>query len=157
LPWGRGIVLVVSAAGVGALLTIVTRNDPGFLLGVMVVAGTIAASLAVSARRAYLIIPAPALAYLAAAILAGLIHDRAADASRTLLAINATRWVASGFLAMAAATVLAVLITVARWSQASRRTGFRQLPPRIGWRSPPSGQAQQARESKGSGGRHLPR
>src|SRR5271165_5577223 len=71
LPWGRGVVLVASAAGLGAVVTVLSRSDPGFLLGLLVVIGTLAACLAVSPRRAYLIIPAPSLAYLAAAILAG--------------------------------------------------------------------------------------
>jgi hypothetical protein len=123
-------VLIAGAAGLGALLTIVTGSDPGFLLGVLVVAGTVAAALAVSARRAYLIIPAPALAYLVAATLSGLVNDRAADTSRTMLTINAARWVASGFLAMTAATALAAVIAVARWLQYSRGRGpgRRQLP-----------------------------
>jgi hypothetical protein len=126
-------VLVAGAAGLGALLTIVTRSDPGRILGILVVVGTVAGSLAVSARRAYLIIPAPALAYLVAAALSGLIHDRAADTSRTLLAINAGRWFAGGFLAMTVATSLAVVIAVARWLHASRGPqsrgpGRRQLP-----------------------------
>lgn len=137
LPWGRGIVLVAGAAGLGALLTIVIGSDPGFLLGVLVVLGTVAASLAVDPRRAYLIIPAPALAYLAAAILSGLIHDRATDTSHTMLAINGARWVASAFLGMAAATALAMVITVARGLRSGEGSGFRQQPPSSGWRSPP--------------------
>jgi hypothetical protein len=123
-------VIVAGAAVLGALLTIVTGSDPGFLLGLMVVVGTVGASFAVSARRAYLIIPAPALAYLVAAMLAGLIHDRAADTSRTLLAINAGRWIASGFLAMTAATALAVAIAVVRYLRSGRGVGFRQLKTR---------------------------
>jgi Domain of unknown function (DUF6542) len=107
--------VIACAAGLGALLTVITRSDPGFLLGLLVVTGTVAACLAVSPRRAYLIIPAPALAYLGAAIIAGLIHDRAADASLTLLAINAARWIASGFIAMIAATALAAMISGVRW------------------------------------------
>jgi hypothetical protein len=123
-------VIVAGAAVLGALLTIVTGSDPGFLLGLMVVVGTVGASFAVSARRAYLIIPAPALAYLVAAMLAGLIHDRAADSSRTLLAINAGRWIASGFLAMTAATALAVAIAVVRYLRSGRGLGFWQLKTR---------------------------
>jgi hypothetical protein len=130
LPWGRGIVIIAAAAGLGALLTIIMGGDPGLLLGLLVVVGTVAASLAVKPRRAYLIIPAPALAYLAAAILAGLIHDRAADAaSHTLLIINVGRWAASGFLGMIAATALAVVITIPRWLRASQGTGFRPTRP----------------------------
>src|SRR5215469_346382 len=141
LPSGRGIVLVAGAAGLGAMLTLVTGSDPGFLLGVLVVIGTVAGSLAVDPRRAYLIIPAPPLAYLAAAILTGLIHDRTTDTSHTMLAINGARWVASAFLGMAAATVLAVVITVARWLRSSQGSGLRQSQPRSSWRRPPPGRS----------------
>jgi hypothetical protein len=150
-------VLVASAAGFGALLTIVTGSDPGFLLGLLVVAGTVAACLAVNPRRAYLIIPAPALAYLVAAILAGLIHDRAADTSNTLLAINAARWVASGFLAMSAATVLAVAIVGVRWLRFTGRTGLGPQPGRGARRPPTPGRSPGERESRNTGGRRLPR
>lgn len=163
LPWVRGIVLVAGAAGLGALVTVLTRSDPGFFLGLLVVLGTAAACLAVSPRRAFLIIPAPALAYLAAAILAGLIHDRATDTSRTLLAINAARWVASGFLAMVAATALAVVIAGARWARTSHRTGLRQPPARGNQIPPPPGRSPgqrntgNTRNTANTSGRRLPR
>jgi len=122
-------VVVVTAAGLGALLTVITGSDPGLLLGLFVVTGTVVASLAVSPRRAYLIIPAPALAYLLAAILAGLIHDRVTDSSHTLLLINLGRWAASAFLGMIAATALAVVITTVRWLRSSRGTGSGPTTP----------------------------
>jgi hypothetical protein len=150
-------VLVASAAGLGALVTIFTRSDPGFLLGLLVVIGAVAACLAVSPRRAYLIIPAPALAYLAAAILAGLIHDRVADTSRTLLAINAARWVASGFLAMAAATGLAVVIAGGRWLRGRRPTGYRQPPTHRSQVAPPPGRSPGERNATDPSRRRLPR
>ena len=65
-------------------------------------------AIAVRPRAVYLIIPVPALAYLAAAILAGLIHDHAADTSHVALAVSAAQWIAGGFFMMAAATVLAM-------------------------------------------------
>jgi hypothetical protein len=157
LPWGRGIVLVASAAGLGVLVTVVTGSDPGFLLGLLVVIGTVAACLAVSPRRAFLIIPAPALAYLAAAILAGLIHDRAADTSRTLLAINAARWVASGFLAMVAATAFAVVIAGVRWLRTTHRTGLPQPPGRGSQVPAPPGRSPGDRNTGDPSGRRLPR
>lgn len=157
LPWGRGIVLIAGAAGLGALLTIVTGSDPGLLLGLVVVLGTLAASVAVDARRAYLVIPAPALAYVVAGILVGLIHDRATDTSHTMLAVNAARWVASDFLWMVVATALAVVITVGRRLRSSRGTASRQLPPRSNLRSPPPGGSQDERESRDPGQRRLPR
>jgi hypothetical protein len=157
LPWVRGIVIVASAAGLGTLLTIITRSDPGFLLGVMIVAGTVAACLAVSPRRAYLIIPAPALAYLPASILSGLIHDRAADASRTLLTINAARWVADGFVTMAVATGLAALIAGARWLRAGRGSALGPPPARDGRRTPPSDRTSGQGAAMDQGSRRLPK
>jgi hypothetical protein len=150
-------VLVAGAAGLGALLTIVTGSDPGFLLGLLVVLGTMAASVAVDARRAYLVIPAPALAYLVAGILVGLIHDRATDTSHTMLAINAARWVASGFLGMVVATALAVVITVGRRLRSSRGPGSRQLAPRSSLRSPPPSGSRDEWESREPAQRRLPR
>ncbi len=149
--------LVGGAAGLGALVTVVTRSDPGFLLGLLVVIGTLAGCLAVSPRRAFLIIPAPALSYLVAAILAGLIHDRAADTSRALLAINAARWVASGFLAMVAATVLAVVIAGARWMRATYSSDLPQSPARGSQLPPPAGRSPGERNSGDPSGRRLPR
>lgn len=68
--------------------TVLTKQEPGGMLGGFLIAGTIAAVLAVRPRAVYLIIPVPALAYPVAAILAGLIRDRAAETSRTALAIG---------------------------------------------------------------------
>jgi hypothetical protein len=121
LPAKRGVVLIAASAVVGTLVTVLTGSDPGFALGLLVLIGTIAACLAVRARCVYWIIPAPALAYLAGAVIAGLIHDRAADASRTELTVNAARWIASEFLAMAVATALAAGIAVVRWVLSRRR------------------------------------
>jgi Domain of unknown function (DUF6542) len=112
---------VIGAALLGALGTVIMGRDPGSLLALFVIIGTIAAGLAVHDRAAYLIIPVPALAYVAAAIMAGAIHDRAIDTSRTQLLVSAGQWVASGFLAITAATIVAVLITAVRWLQSRRR------------------------------------
>ena len=126
LPGGAGVCVVIGAAALGALVTAVTGKEPGLLLGVFLVTGTVAASLAVLPRAAYLIIPAPALAYVAAAVIAGVIHDRSADTSRTALALSATQWIASGFVAMTAATGAAFVIAVARWLWSRRRPRRRE-------------------------------
>jgi hypothetical protein len=120
LPWGRGIVLVFAGALVGGVVSVLAGGQPGLLLGILVIAGTAAATLAVEPRAVYKIIPAPALAYLVAASLAGLINDRAIDTSRTALAISAAQWVAGGFYTMSVATGLAVVMTAVRW-QLGRR------------------------------------
>lgn len=104
-----------ASAALGALATVLRHSEPGTMLGVFVLAGTAAAVLIVRRRAVYLIIPAPALAYALAATVAGLIHDHATDTSRAALAVSAAQWIASGFAAMAVATMLAIVTTIARW------------------------------------------
>jgi len=120
LGWGRypawvGVLTVLAAALLGAGFTVASHGDPGRALGIWIAAGTVAAGISVRARSAYTIIPVPALAYASAAAIAGLVHDRAVDISRTALTISATQWIASGFDAMTAATTLAALLALARW------------------------------------------
>lgn len=107
--------MVLAAATLGAGYTVASHREPGQALGALVFTGTLAAATGVRARSAYAIIPVPVLAYAVAAGVAGSVHDRAADATRTALAVNAVQWIAGGFIAMTAATALAVLITLARW------------------------------------------
>lgn len=107
--------VVIGSAAIGALLTALTGSAPGIVLGVCLIAGTVGAAFAVRPRAGYLIIPVPALAYLGAALIAGLIYNRSNDGSGTFLAVNGTQWIASGFIAMAVATGLAIVIMVARW------------------------------------------
>jgi hypothetical protein len=121
---------VIGSAALGTLVTAATGSEPGLVLSVFLVAATVAAALAVQPRAVYRIIPVPALAYVIAAAIAGLIHDRATDTSRTVIATSATQWVASGFLAMTAATILAIAITTARWRR------WRSGPRGPGYRSP---------------------
>ncbi|MGP8000548.1 MAG: DUF6542 domain-containing protein [Streptosporangiaceae bacterium] len=124
-PWGTlpgrsGIILVIAATALGALLTAVTGGQPGFLLGAFLVAGTAAGALAVAPRAVYQLIPVPTLAYVAAAILTMLVTGQAAGTSRTALALTAIQAAASGFDGMIAATLLAIVITAARWPRGSR-------------------------------------
>ncbi|HEY2441915.1 MAG TPA: DUF6542 domain-containing protein, partial [Streptosporangiaceae bacterium] len=119
LPGRTGVFIVIGSAALGALATVIASTEPGALLGVFIIAGALAAALAVRPRAAYLIIPVPALAYVAAASLAGLIHGQSGG-SGTALAIGETQWVASGFVTMAIATVLAIVTTIARWPRGPR-------------------------------------
>ena len=124
---------MIGGAALGAAATAATGSEPGFVLGLLVVAGTAAAARAVRPRAVYRIIPVPALAYVAAAVIAGLIGDRATGTSLTALAISAAQWIANGFLAMTAATVLAIVMTAARWP------GNRRGPRGPGHRPPAAG------------------
>jgi Domain of unknown function (DUF6542) len=119
LPGRFGVLVIIGSAAIGALLTAVTGHAPGIALGVCLVAGTVAGALAVRPRTGYLILPVPAIAYLVAALIAGLIYNRSNDGSGTFLAVNGTQWIASGFIAMAVATGLAIVITAVRWRRFS--------------------------------------
>jgi hypothetical protein len=122
LGWGSspgwlGIMIVVTAALSGAVVSLLSGTDPGVPLGALVVAGTLAGGTVVRSVRAYLIIPVPAPAYAVAAVIAGLVHDRVADTSRTAVALNGVRWLAAGFVAMAIATLVAAVVAAIRWSR----------------------------------------
>jgi len=112
---------VIGGAALGTLVTVLAGTEPGAVLGVFLLAGTATAVLAVRPRAVHLIIPVPALAYVVAATIAGLIHDRAEDTSVTGLAFHAAQWIASGFVAMSAATLLAIAVTAARWPRGRPR------------------------------------
>ena len=99
----------------------VARSTPGPLLGIFVIAGTVAAALAIRPSAGRTILPVPALAYLVAALISGVVFDHEAASSNAALAIGAAQWVADGFFAMVLATVLAVVITLARWYLWRRR------------------------------------
>jgi hypothetical protein len=118
--WGSltgrgGVCIVLGGAALGALITALAGTGPGPVLGVSLVAATLAAALAIQPRAVYRIIPVPALAYAATATVAWVIGDRAASASYTALAVSAAQWIASGFLPMTAATLLAIAVTAIRW------------------------------------------
>jgi hypothetical protein len=115
LPARRGVVVILSATVIGAVMSLVAGSPPGAVLGVLLIAGSVAAAMGVDVRRGYLLIPVPPLAYVIAATVIGLFHDRGAAISHTALAVNATQWFAGGFLWMAAATIAIIAITSARW------------------------------------------
>ncbi len=133
-PGRLGVFAVIGATLLGLLITLLSGTEPGVILGVCVVAGTVAAALAVRPAAVYLIFPVPALAYAVAAVTAGLVHDRGVDTNHTALAISAAQWIAGGFVAMTVATGLAVLIGGYRWLRTARpRRGTAQgrpQPPR---------------------------
>ncbi len=139
LPARRGIVLVLSVAAIGAIGTLVLGGDPGTLLGVLVIAGSVAAAFGVHFRQGYLLIPVPALAYAVGATVTGMFHDRGVDISHTALAVSAAQWFASGFLWMSAATISVIAITVLRW------LAGRHEPDRASSRSRPARSATGAR------------
>jgi Domain of unknown function (DUF6542) len=133
-----GVAIVAGGAAIGAGATIATDGEPGLLLGLFLIAATIVAALVVALRSAYVLIPVPALAYTAAALLAGYVHDRSTvDTSLTGLAVSAVQWIADGFFAMSAATLIAILVPAGRWmfTGPGARRAYRE--PRRGTRPQP--------------------
>lgn len=116
--------MIVSAA-LGALLTVVTGGQPGALIGVFLIGGTLVAGLVVAPGTAHVVIPLPALGYLAAALVAGIATSPSSDMSKTALAIHLLQWIARGFLTMVIATALAIAIAVLRRRVVSRQPGLR--------------------------------
>lgn len=117
--WGSltgrgGVGIVLAGAALGALISVLAGTGPGPVLGVSLMAATLAAALAIQPWAVYRIIPVPALAYVAAATAAGLIGDRVASTSHTALAVSAAQWIASGFLPMTVSTLLAIAVTAIR-------------------------------------------
>jgi uncharacterized protein DUF6542 len=124
LSGGLGVAIVAASTALGASATMLTGKEPGSILGVFVIIGTLAAAVAVRPEAGRVILPVPALAYLVAAMVTGVIYDHSADVSKTALAINAAQWIASGFVAMLLATVLAVAVVTARWILWRRSSPF---------------------------------
>jgi hypothetical protein len=113
LSGGLSVCIIIASAALGAIATVVTRTQPGQALSVCVVVGTFLAALTVRPSAGRLLLPAPALCYVLAALTAGIIYDR--SASKTQQAVDAAQWIANGFFAMAIATGLAIVLTSVRW------------------------------------------
>jgi uncharacterized protein DUF6542 len=114
MPGWFGPALFTGAAVLGALATAATGRSPGIGLGACLVSATLAAAFAVQPRSAYLLIPVPALAYAVSAAIIWMTREQAVGTSRTGLAVRAASWIGGGFLAMTAATLLAIAIVIAR-------------------------------------------
>jgi hypothetical protein len=127
-PGRLGVFTVIGGAFAGLLVTVFLGREPGFALGLCVILATAVGSFAVRPNAAYLVIPAPALSYVVAAVAAGYVHDHASDTSHTALAVSGVQWVANGFIPMAVATGLAILIAAVRWLVSIRRSRPKWAP-----------------------------
>jgi hypothetical protein len=155
LRGGLGVCVIVGSAVIGAVATVMTRAEPGAVLGLSVLAGTVAAALTVQPRTGRLIFPVPALSYLIAALASGVAYDRSAN--KTELAVGAAQWIASGFFVMVLATLLAIALTTVRWFM-WRRDQRGPVPPDWSAPGPPQyGGFADARDPRGTGGWGAPR
>jgi hypothetical protein len=136
LSGGLAVGIVIGGTLVGAVGTLAAGRGPGALLGTFVLIGTIVATLAVRRESGRLILPVPVLCYLVAALAVGIIHDH--PTSMTALGVDAAQWIASGFVTMAFATALAVVIFLVRWFLWRRGPGRSSRAPRPSRSSRPS-------------------
>ena len=109
------IYVLLAATLLGFIGTVLTKRQPGSLLGFCVIVGAIVAALGIRRGAVYLIFPLPALAIFLAAVLAGAIHDRGTDTSTTEWGASFLEWTANVFFPMCAATILVFVIGGARW------------------------------------------
>ena len=99
----------------GVIVTLIAGQEPGDLLGLFIIVGTIAAALGIQRGKVYLLFPAPALAFFVAAIVTGKVHDAKLGSATTDLAAGFTQWIAAIFFPAVVATILVVLLGGGRW------------------------------------------
>lgn len=114
-PARVAIYILLAATLLGVLGTLLTGNEPGFLLGFLVLIGSVVAALGVRRSAIYVIFPLPALANFMGAVMVGAIHDRGIDTSTTELGASFLQWIANVFFAMCATTIIVLVIAGARW------------------------------------------
>jgi hypothetical protein len=109
--------MLVQAAGglLGVIFTLMAGQEPGDLLGFFVIVGAIAAALGIRRGKVYLLFPAPALAFFAAAVVTGKVHDAKLGSSTAAVGVGFTQWVAGVFFPAVVATILVLLIGGGRW------------------------------------------
>ena len=115
MPTRGAIYILLAAALLGVVGTVLTGREPGFWLGFCTVVGSIIAALAIRRRRLYVLIPLPALVLFIGAAITGAIHDRGVDTSTTEIGVNFLQWIANVFFAMCASTILVLVIAGGRW------------------------------------------
>jgi hypothetical protein len=115
LPTWTAILVLAVFALVGVIFTLVAGQEPGTLLGVFLILGSIAAALGIRRGKVYLLFPAPALAFFVAAIVTGKVHDAKLGSSTAGLGAGFTQWVAGIFFPAVIATILVLLIGGGRW------------------------------------------
>jgi hypothetical protein len=109
------MVVVAVATVVGVILTLIAGQEPGVLLGVFVILGSLVAALGVRRSFVYLLFPLPTLALFLGALMAGVVHDSNLTSSTAGLGVGFTQWIAGIFFPMVVATILVLLVGGGRW------------------------------------------
>lgn len=116
----RAAWVLLGAALLGMVGTIVVGRDPGFLIGLLTIVGSVVAAFGVQRRAVHQLLPLPALSYLVTTTIAGMVHERANLNDSKEYVTSFLTWIGSAFLAVVWATVLVAVISLARWLLSKR-------------------------------------
>jgi hypothetical protein len=111
----RAVLVLFAIALVGFVGTVVIGHDPGFLIGALLVVGSVVAAIGAQRQAVHKLIPLPALCYLVTSTVAGVANDWTNLKDSNELATSFLTWIGGGFFGLVVATVLVVLITFIRW------------------------------------------
>jgi hypothetical protein len=150
-----GLVLFAIAL-VGFVGTVVIGHDPGFLIGALLVVGSVVAAIGAQRRAVHKLIPLPALCYLVTSTVAGVANDWTNLNNSKELVTSFLTWIGGGFFGLVVATVLVVLITFIRWL-GSRLLVSGQLTHAPGLGRTVSGPASRLRRDSAALGDRAPR
>ena len=109
------ILVLVAGTLLGVIVTLIAGQEPGDLLGLFIIVGTIAAALGIQRGKVYLLFPVPALAFFVAAVVTGKVHDAKLGSSTAGLGTGIAQWIAGIFFPAVVATILILLLGGGRW------------------------------------------
>jgi len=116
----RAVWVLLAAALLGMVATIVVGRDPGFLIGLLIIVGSVIAAFGARRRAVHKLLPLPALSYLVTTTIAGMVHERANLNNSKEYVTSFLTWIGSAFFAVVWATVLVAVISLARWLLSKR-------------------------------------
>ncbi|HEX3966101.1 MAG TPA: DUF6542 domain-containing protein [Trebonia sp.] len=153
----RAVLVLFGIALIGFVGTIVIGHDPGFLIGALLVVGSVVAAIGAQRRAVHKLIPLPALSYLVTTTVAGMVNDWSNLDDSKELATSFLTWIGGGFFGLVVATVLVVLITFIRWLGSRLLVSGRLPDPAPGPRRTESSPASRPRRDSAALGDSAPR
>jgi hypothetical protein len=111
----NAMLVLVAATLLGTVFTLFAGSEPGFVLGLFITVGSVAAALGVRRGAVYLVFPLPAFAFFVAAVITGKVKDSNLGSSTAGLGVGFLQWIADIFFPMVIATILVLIVGGARW------------------------------------------
>jgi len=111
----NALLVLVAGTLLGIVFTLFAGSEPGFVLGLFITVGSVAAALGVRRGAVYLVFPLPAFAFFVAAVITGKVKDSSLTSSTTGLGVGFLQWIADIFFPMVIATIMVLIVGGARW------------------------------------------